>query len=123
MTPTETTELLLYIGGGWPEREITEPAEAFWHRQLANVPLPDAFAAVDALVAEGQVHYPRPAEVLKRCPQLWPNGKLYSRYSVLRAKIQGEKGPGREGYRCDGKMTPAERQAFAELSLKIGSVA
>ena len=122
MTPAETKELLLYIGGGWPEREISEPSEVFWSRQLRAVTLEDAMTAVDALVAAGQVHYPRPAEVLDRCPQPWPHGTLYSRYGELRSKLQGAK-QGKAGYRCDGKLMSAQRREYEQLTRQLGVIA
>lgn len=118
----DVTELLLYIGGGWPEREISDPVKAFWHRQLHEVALADAMAAVDSLVATGQVHYPRPAEVLNRCPQPWPNGKLYARFAKFRSKVQGEK-VSRHGYRGNGKLTPAECREYEQLLRQLGVTA
>lgn len=123
MTTSEAAELLLYIAGGWPNQETSEMADRFWARQLREVSLDDAIAAVDSLVADGQVHYPRPAEILSRCPQPWPNGKRYARYAELRLRMQGEWDHERRGYRCDGQLSQAERREFAELTRKLGVVA
>jgi hypothetical protein len=119
MTTAETKSLLLYLGGDWPDREISDETIRFWSKQLRDVAYDDAEAAVDAYVADGNSRYPRASEILSRCPRPWPNGRLYARYGELRAKLQGEK-DGKHGYRRDGQLTANEAREYAELSRKLG---
>jgi len=120
MNDHEVRKFLVHLTGGWPEREVTSAAEGFWQRSLSDVALADAIAAVDALVAEGQDYYPRPAQVLARCPDRRLAGTGYGRYAELRRRYQGEWADG--AYRCDGSLTPSEKDEYAALSRQLGVI-
>ncbi len=119
MTTLEAEKFLDYLAGGWPSQEVTDQAVTFWSRHLRDVSLADALEAIDALVVAGQVHYPRPAEVLARCPA--PMDPRYGRYGALRRKAQGEWDREGRGYRRDGTLTPAERRELTELTRHLGA--
>jgi len=118
MNDHEVRKFLVHLSGGWPERVVTPAAERFWQNSLSAVTLDDALAAVDALVSEGQEHYPRPAQVLARCPDRRLAATGYGRYAELRRKYQGGRGDG--AYRCDGVLTPTEKDEYAALSRQLG---